>query len=178
MKNLTLWGAAFLGVFIFSMTMLSQAMSNTAQTAMVRDPIGQNIAETVGPSDNFTGNVPGGGADAGLGPANNILSGLLRIGERRYKVEIDPSVSRKVLNQYRVRKFGFGRLENVQILTTASGTYSSDALKSEHIVYPGINVSEIRPFQVSKTFILMVWNAPDGWKALESSSAPSFLSME
>ncbi len=178
MKRLTLLGAAGIGIGIFSMTMFSQAMSSTGDSAMVRDPIAQNFSPSVGTSDNFTMNTPGSGAKTGSGSKSQILSDLLRVGERTYNIEIDSSVSRRVLGQYRVRKISFGRLENVQIISTASGTYSSDALASPHIVYPGINISEVRPFQVSKTFRLLVWQAPDGWKELKSYSAPSFLSID
>ncbi|VAW23155.1 hypothetical protein MNBD_ALPHA12-1528 [hydrothermal vent metagenome] len=175
MKNLTLWGAAFLGIFIFSMTMFSQAMSNTGQIAMVGDPARQNISPIIVSGSNLPINTP---ASTSGASSNNMLSGLLRIGEKSYNVDIAPSVSRKVISQYRVRKFSFGRLENVQIITTASGTYSSDALKSHHIVYPGINVSEVAPFELAKTFTLMIWQSPGGWKEIKSSTAPSFLSIK
>jgi len=178
MRKLTLWSAAGVGIGIFSVMMFSQAMSSTAGSAMARTPIVQNFSKTVGPGDNFIPETPGSGAATGSSTGSNILSDLLRVGKRSYNIKIDSSVSRQILSQYRVRKFGFGRLENVRIISTASGTYSSDALASPHIVYPGITISQVKPFEVSKTFSILVWQAPDGWKALESSSAPSFLRID
>ncbi|MEO6015240.1 MAG: hypothetical protein ABIQ30_16845 [Devosia sp.] len=57
---------------------------------------------------------------------------------RHYDVTYDESVSREVLSTDVVTKIGFGQKQSVQIFHTTSGTYSSDALLSPHVRYPGI----------------------------------------
>ena len=42
-----------------------------------------------------------------------------------------------------VRKIGYGQTSIVNIITTSSGVYSSDALTSPHVLYPGIHVEQV-----------------------------------
>lgn len=51
---------------------------------------------------------------------------------------IEPWVATEPLSQTTVRKIGYGRTEYVSIVTTATGTYSSDGLASRNVLYPGI----------------------------------------
>lgn len=55
---------------------------------------------------------------------------------------IEPWVSTEALSERTVKKIGYGRTEYVSIVTTASGTYSSDGLASPHLLYPGITANE------------------------------------
>jgi hypothetical protein len=55
-----------------------------------------------------------------------------------YSYEVDESVSTTPLMQSVVRKIGYGHIEMVQVVETASGTYSSDGLESPYVLYPGI----------------------------------------
>jgi hypothetical protein len=59
---------------------------------------------------------------------------------RKYDITADDSVSTEVQHTDVVQKIGFGRRTMVSIVTTASGTYSSDALTSPNVRYPGIDV--------------------------------------
>lgn len=53
----------------------------------------------------------------------------------------DKVVSTEVQSTELVRKIGYGHSSLVRIAHTSSGTYSSDGLKSPHILYPGIEVN-------------------------------------
>lgn len=53
----------------------------------------------------------------------------------------EPYVATEVIREATVRKIGFGKTEFVRIATTATGTYSSDALDSPHVLYPGFHVN-------------------------------------
>jgi hypothetical protein len=56
----------------------------------------------------------------------------------KYTYELSPAVSTEVLRQSTVKKIGFGKTEFVHILQTPSGTYSTDALQSPNVEYPGV----------------------------------------
>ena len=51
---------------------------------------------------------------------------------------VEPWVSTEVLSETTILKIGYGRTTFVTIAETATGTYSTDALNSPHIRYPGI----------------------------------------
>ncbi|HVZ94602.1 MAG TPA: hypothetical protein VG797_08830 [Phycisphaerales bacterium] len=59
----------------------------------------------------------------------------------KYDITYDDSVSTDVVRTQTVKKIGYGAVETVTIVTTPSGTYSSDALTSPYVKYPGIEVS-------------------------------------
>jgi hypothetical protein len=59
----------------------------------------------------------------------------------KFDVEIADSVSTDVTSTQTVTKIGFGHSSVVSIVHTASGTYSSDAMTSPHVLYPGIEVT-------------------------------------
>ena len=42
-----------------------------------------------------------------------------------------------------MRKIGYGKTSIVNIITTTSGVYSSDALTCPHILYPGVHVEKV-----------------------------------
>jgi len=56
----------------------------------------------------------------------------------KWDFQVEPSVSTTPLRQSTVRKIGYGVTEFVQVVQTSTGTYSSDALQSPHVEYPGI----------------------------------------
>jgi hypothetical protein len=57
---------------------------------------------------------------------------------RKYDITFDDSVSTDVKRTQVVKKIGHGRTSTVTIVTTPSGTYSTDGLLSPHVQYPGI----------------------------------------
>ncbi len=59
---------------------------------------------------------------------------------RKYDVVIDDTISADIVRKATVSKIGHGRKSTVTIVTTPSGTYSTDGLLSPHVRYPGIEV--------------------------------------
>lgn len=60
---------------------------------------------------------------------------------RKFDIVLDDSVSTEVTHQAVVTKIGFGKRTIVSIVTTPSGTYSSDAIGSPYVRYPGVDVA-------------------------------------
>lgn len=60
---------------------------------------------------------------------------------RKFDITLDASVSTDVQHAATVQKIGFGKRTIVSIVTTPSGTYSSDAIASPNVRYPGIDVA-------------------------------------
>lgn len=63
---------------------------------------------------------------------------------RKYAIHFDETVSTDVSARHSVTKIGFGQVTQVSIVTTPTGTYSSDGLVSPHVRYPGIEVAPSR----------------------------------
>lgn len=57
---------------------------------------------------------------------------------RHYNFSFDDSVSSDVQRTQVVRKIGHGRTSQVTIVTTPSGTYSSEGMVSPNVRYPGV----------------------------------------
>lgn len=56
----------------------------------------------------------------------------------KYTYDLAPSVSTEVLKESTIKKIGYGNTEMVHVLETPSGTYSTDALDSPYVEYPGV----------------------------------------
>jgi len=69
-------------------------------------------------------------------------SSLVRFEERDYVVNYDDWVATDPLSTTRVKKVEAGKVSYVTITTTATGTYSTDAMFSNHVQYPGISVEQ------------------------------------
>ncbi|MBU1173929.1 MAG: hypothetical protein KKH72_00890 [Alphaproteobacteria bacterium] len=82
---------------------------------------------------------------------------LLRIDDRP-GVSIAPTLSRRVLASHTVTKIGYGRAEQVEIVTTPSGVYSTDGLDSTHVLYPGISLDRNAPERIMGLFALIGGN--------------------
>lgn len=65
---------------------------------------------------------------------------FVRFGDRDYEITYDGSVSLDPLSHSVVRKIAFGVETQVSVVTTATGTYSSEGLVNPHFRYPGISV--------------------------------------
>ena len=77
-----------------------------------------------------------------LTPTGIDASRLVKFEERNYLVDYDDWVATDPLSTTRVKKVEAGRVSYVTITTTATGTYSTDAMFSNHVQYPGISVEE------------------------------------
>jgi hypothetical protein len=69
---------------------------------------------------------------------------------------IEPSVNTDIVKQQTIRKIGYGRTEFVDIVTTPTGTYSSDAITSPYVRYPGIHDTRRRA-----DGFLAIWDGAD-----------------
>lgn len=92
--------------------------------------------------------VPGPGLadnvlDAVAGP--EPLSTLVKFEGKDYEVTYDSSVSLEPISRASVRKIGYGNSQEINVATTATGTYSTDGLVSPHVLYPGIAVERVFP---------------------------------
>jgi hypothetical protein len=86
-----------------------------------------------------------------------------------YRVEHEDWVATEPLATARVKKVEAGRVSYVTITTTDTGTYSSDAMMSPHVQYPGISVE-----RVADSSEIRFWSGR-GWSALLPAKAKSFL---
>ncbi|WIJ24550.1 hypothetical protein [Devosia sp. RR2S18] len=97
-------------------------------------------------------------------PAN-----LVRFQGEDYHVEHEDWVATDPLSTTRVKKVEAGRVSYVTITTTATGTYSTDAMFSDHVQYAGISVE---PQPVANQFALL---SNGSWQAFSGSAARQFL---
>ncbi|HTM79019.1 MAG TPA: hypothetical protein VL133_15515 [Devosia sp.] len=75
-------------------------------------------------------------------PVGIDASSLVKFDGRDYDVQYDDWVDTTPTNKARIKKIEFGRVSYVDITTTSTGTYSTDAMFSDNIQYPGISVAD------------------------------------
>lgn len=63
---------------------------------------------------------------------------LLRIDGQNFNISVDRNIVGNVLGTTRVKKIGYGHSNYVNIVTTSSGSYSSDGTASPNVQYYGI----------------------------------------
>ena len=80
----------------------------------------------------------------------------------------EPSVSQDVQSSQVIRKIEAGKTSFVEVVTTSSGVYSSDALDSPHVRYPGIHRDEDRDFDG------VAYLSNGGWVGIKLRDADSF----
>lgn len=96
-------------------------------------------------------------------------SSLVRYEGRDYDVNYDDWVDANPLTTTRVKKVEAGKVSYVTITTTATGTYSTDAMFSNHVQYPGIAVTATEP---DRSFFSYWSNGR--WSAFSTGNAGSF----
>ncbi|KKB08845.1 hypothetical protein [Devosia chinhatensis] len=105
-------------------------------------------------------------------PAGFNADKLVRFGDRDYEVAYADWVSTDPLSTATVKKIEAGKVSYVSITTTATGTYSTDALTSPHVLYPGIDVREANPTGNFFAF----WSG-GSWQGFASQRGNSFISI-
>ncbi|HEV7344950.1 MAG TPA: hypothetical protein VGN60_04875 [Devosia sp.] len=75
-----------------------------------------------------------------MAPQGVDTAALVKFEGREYVVDHDDWVATDPLSTTRVKKVEAGKVSYVTITTTATGTYSTDAMFSKHVQYPGIAV--------------------------------------
>ena len=107
------------------------------------------------------------------------LSKLIFFRGAAYSVTYEEGVSTAATETATVRKIGYGQTTVVNITTTSSGVYSSDAMTSPYIRYPGVFVSRL-PASADETEggiqapQLAYWSEGKGWVATPFVTAGSF----
>lgn len=104
-------------------------------------------------------------------PAGFDTSKLVKFDGRDYEVEYADWVSTDPLSSSTVKKIEGGKVTYVSITTTATGTYSTDGLTSRHVLYPGIDVTEVTP---DRSNWLRFWSN-GSWFSFSSRAGNSFL---
>lgn len=84
-----------------------------------------------------------------LGATHAIdASRIVRRGDELWEITADGSVDEEPLHTATVTKIGYGQVADVAITTTSSGVYSSDAMTSPHVLYPGIRAERVYPKRI------------------------------
>lgn len=97
---------------------------------------------------------------------------LVKFGERDYIVDYAEWVSTDPITTHSVKKIEAGRVSHVAITRTATGTYSTDALTSRHVQYPGISVRPAEP----PRFSFSQWSN-GRWTSFETYNGDSVISV-
>jgi hypothetical protein len=99
---------------------------------------------------------------------------LLRYGDNYMAIKTDASVSMDAFSSVVVRKIGYGETSFVTVTTTSSGVYSSDALASAHVRYPGVYVAQLQLEPDPFRDLILGWSRLTGWVKIPLLSADSF----
>lgn len=97
---------------------------------------------------------------------------LIKFEDRTYSVTYDESVNQEPIRQLRIKKVEYGRVSFVDIAETPSGTYSTEAMFSPHVRYPGVSVARVRDEQT--VVQLFSWSNLTGWTQMRLGDAGSF----
>ena len=100
------------------------------------------------------------------------LSNLVKFEGREYAVSYEDGAVSEPLSVTRIKKVEYGQVSYVDVATTVSGTYSSEALFSPHVKYPGILV--VPTGEPEAEFHFSSWSATEGWTAMSVTPAGSF----
>lgn len=100
-------------------------------------------------------------------------SRLVRYENTAYLVDYDASVSAEPLSSTRVKKIEAGKVSYVDITTTASGVYSTDAMFSGHVQYPGISV-ERAPYPHNRGGNRFSYWSDSGWTSFSTTPGNSY----
>lgn len=103
-------------------------------------------------------------------PSGVDAASLVKFEGHDYVVDYDDWVATDPLTAVRVKKVEAGKVSYVTITTTASGTYSTDAMFSNHVQYPGISVTDAEP---GRNFFRYWTNGR--WSSFSTGTAGSFI---
>jgi hypothetical protein len=103
-------------------------------------------------------------------PTGIDAASLVKFEGRDYVVDYDDWVATDPLSTVRVKKVEAGKVSYVTITTTATGTYSTDAMFSSHVQYPGISVA---PEEPGRNFFRYWTNGR--WSSFRTGTAGSFV---
>ena len=134
-------------------------------TGMVIGAMAATALAAVGPGISFD-------AFAEEQPVGLDMGNLVRFEGEAYSVTYEDSVATDPLERVQVRKIGYGQTSFVDITRTETGTYSSEALFSPHVRYPGIHVEEVAD-PARRYFGSMSFWTEAGWVEMPLGNADS-----
>ena len=91
---------------------------------------------------------------------------------RKFDIVVGPGVSTDVQRSVTISKIEYGHRSFVTIVTTPSGTYSSDGLASAYVKYPGIDVDPV--WADSHDWLRPIAQVPEAWTSTTSGSITYF----
>lgn len=139
--------------------------------------LGAFIAATLGTGYFITGHELATPAFAQEQPANEPLdlSKLVKISMPHFDVSFDQSVDLTPLTTVTVNKIAYGRPTEVQVVTTSTGTYSTDSLKSPYVLYPGVSVTERDAYAAAGNATGPYWKMRVGPAVIYTPGTPSLI---
>jgi hypothetical protein len=100
----------------------------------------------------------------GVIPKGKALdTNLVRFNGDYYAIGTAPGVSLEPTSQVQVMKIGYGQTSFVNIMTTSSGIYSSEALASPYFRYPGIYKQRLHVVASPFSGSVLGWSRLSGW---------------
>jgi hypothetical protein len=103
-----------------------------------------------------------------------LSTSLAKFDGRYFALGTEPSVSLEATSATTVRKIGYGETSFVNIVTTPTGTYSSDAMFNPHVRYPGVFVEPMHLHFAPFSGVLYGWSRLTGWEQIPVTDAHSF----
>ncbi|WP_284391597.1 hypothetical protein [Devosia yakushimensis] len=100
-------------------------------------------------------------------------SQLVKFEGTNYIVQHEDWVDTTPLATTRVKKIEMGKVSYVDVTTTATGTYSTDAMFSNHIQYPGVSV-EAAPWPHNRNRNRFSYWSNGGWSSFSSQPGNSW----
>ena len=106
-------------------------------------------------------------------PGATLSTDLAKFDGRYFAIGTEPDVSLEPESSTTIRKIGYGQTTFVNIVTTSSGTYSTDAMLSPNVRYPGIFVEPEHLHFLPFTGALYGWSRLTGWTQIPLLDAHS-----
>jgi hypothetical protein len=106
-------------------------------------------------------------------PGAALSTDLAKFDGRYYAIGTEPGVSLEPESATTIRKIGYGETTFVNIVTTASGTYSTDAMLSPNVRYPGIFVEPLHLRFLPFSGAVYGWSRLTGWTQIPLLDAHS-----
>ncbi len=99
---------------------------------------------------------------------------LLKRNGDYFAVDAEPGYSLDATSAVTIKKIGYGETSFVTVVTTPSGTYSTDGLASTHIRYPGIHSAQLAVYPFMGYGSIFAWSKLTGWTKIPLLDARSF----
>ena len=96
-------------------------------------------------------------------PGKALDINLMKFNGDYFEVGTAPGVSLQPTSQVQIKKIGYGQTTFVNILSTPSGTYSTEGLVSPNIRYPGIYTQKLHVFASPFSGEVLGWSKLGGW---------------